>query len=60
MGWLLDRKKAWMREIWLFEVSRALGTAVTAKAPRELRLFQKKSVSWKLFRVTTQGGYLIL
>ena len=35
MDWLLD-KKAWRREIWLFEATRTLGIAAAAKAPRGL------------------------
>ena len=34
MEWLLDKIKAWTREIWPFESAEALGTATTAKAPR--------------------------
>ena len=36
MEWLVVRNKAQMREIWLFEAARALGSATAAKAPRGL------------------------
>ena len=43
MEWLLDRNKACMREIWLFEAARALETTTNmAKAQRGLDGFPKK------------------
>ena len=36
MEWLLDRFGAWTTKIWPFEIARALGTAVAAKALRRL------------------------
>ena len=34
MEWLLDKNKAWTREIWPFEAAGALGTVAVAKAQR--------------------------
>ena len=36
MEWLIDKKKAWTREIWPFKAIGALGTGTAAKAPRGL------------------------
>ena len=36
MDWLLDKNKAWIREIWPFELARALGIVVAAKPPTGL------------------------
>ena len=56
MEWLFDRFEARTTKIWLFEATRALGTAAAAKAPRDCVVFQNKNVSWKSFRATAQGG----
>ena len=45
MEWLLDRFGARTTKIWPFEVARALGTTVAAKAPRRLSGLPKKKWS---------------
>ena len=36
MEWLLDKNKAWTREIWPFEPAEALETTAVAKATKGL------------------------
>ena len=56
MEWLLDKNRAWTREIWPSEPAGALGTAAAAKAPRGSGGLPKQSVSWKSHRGPAQGG----
>ena len=60
MKWSFDINRTFVKEIWLFEVARALGTAAMAKAWRGLDSFPKKSVSWKLVSAIVLKCHLIL
>ena len=59
MEWLLHRNKAWTKEIWLFEIVEALGSAASAKTWRGLGGLRKKSMIWKFLSMTTSECHQI-